>query len=693
MKLHVTETAVWLATAGMLLTSPAWVGAQRPGGAVAIDADDIGGTVSGPKGPEAGVWVIAETTDLPTKFARIVATDDQGRYVVPDLPAASYQLFVRGYGLVDSARVTAKPGQRLDLKAVPAPTPKAAAEIYPANYWLALFEEPEGNRNVRHCGTACHQVGDKATRDFPKELPTFPTSVDAWDHRVRVGPVGGMMAAGFMQLGEHRKRYAQWTDAIKAGALPKEVPPRPVGIERNMVVTLWDWATPVSFLHDESAAAHYDPTLNANQPVWGVSNSNDFLAWMDPVKNESGLMPVPTGTATSGMKILEPSPYWGKEEIWQPKGQPRSAGLDAKGRVWFASAFRGQLTGFGGGGSKGGTQPKFCLESSSNKYANYFPMPTPSGKQVGVYDPKSKKFSVIDTCFTTDHNHLEPNGRLVFGQNDVVGWIDIPAWETTQNDEAAQAWLPAVLDTNGDGRITKPWTEPDAPIDPTKDHRVKFGCYQPAVSPLDGSIWCSGTTITRIDPGPNPPETARAEQYTSPVKGGHGVDIDKNGVVWQGYNGRGPGSENAVATSFDRRKCKVTNGPKATGDHCPEGWTVHRKRDQKADESDHYYLTYMDREDVLGIGVKNVPYFGGANSDSLIGLHPSTGKFFTIRVPYPMGYFPRSMQPRIDNPKTGWKGRGLWTNYASYTPWHVEGGRGTRPKVVKIQMRSTPTDK
>lgn len=249
--------------------------------------------------------MIAETTDLPTKYTKIVVTDDQGRYVVPDLPKASYQLFVRGYGLVDSTRVSAKLGQRLDLKATVAPSPKEAAEIYPANYWLSLFEEPPGNRNVRHCGTACHQVGDKATREIPKELGTFPSSTEARDHRVRVGPVGGAIAAGFMQLGENRKQYAKWSEAIKAGAPPKEAP-RPTGIERNMVVTLWDWATPVSFLHDESAAAHYDPTVNANQPIWGVSNSNDFLAWLEPVKNESGLMPVPTGTATSGMKILEP---------------------------------------------------------------------------------------------------------------------------------------------------------------------------------------------------------------------------------------------------------------------------------------------------------------------------------------------------------------------------------------------------
>ena len=94
---------------GALAVSFTWVNAQqRSVATVAIDADDIGGVVTSAKGPEAGVWAIAETTDLPTKFARMVVTDDQGRYVLPDLPAANYQVFVRGYGLVDSARVSAK---------------------------------------------------------------------------------------------------------------------------------------------------------------------------------------------------------------------------------------------------------------------------------------------------------------------------------------------------------------------------------------------------------------------------------------------------------------------------------------------------------------------------------------------------------------------------------------------------------
>src|ERR1700740_622149 len=112
--------------------------------AVTVGATDIGGTVVGASGPEPGVWVIAETSELPTKFARIVVTDDQGRYVLPDLPPASYQVFVRGYGLLDSSRVTAKRGQHLDLKAVVAPDGRAAAQVYPANYWLSLMEIPKG---------------------------------------------------------------------------------------------------------------------------------------------------------------------------------------------------------------------------------------------------------------------------------------------------------------------------------------------------------------------------------------------------------------------------------------------------------------------------------------------------------------------------------------------------------------------
>src|SRR5438067_8789130 len=161
---------------------------QNNGGAVRIDADDIGGVVTSANGPEAGVWVIAETTDLPTKMAKIVVTDDQGRYVLPDLPKANYNVWVRGYGLVDSPKVKSAPGKIVNLKAVVAPTPAAAAEYYPAIYWLSMLKIPDksefpgtgpkGNgmpeklksqgqwlAGIKTLGCmSCHQLGNHATR-------------------------------------------------------------------------------------------------------------------------------------------------------------------------------------------------------------------------------------------------------------------------------------------------------------------------------------------------------------------------------------------------------------------------------------------------------------------------------------------------------------------------------------------------
>src|SRR5688572_29329609 len=129
-------TASCLAT---LLASGAGIGTAQT---VALDNDDIGGVVRSSAGPEAGVWVIAETDDFDTRFAKIVVTDDQGRYVVPDLPAGNYQVWVRGYGLADSAKVAGRPGQTLNLTASAASSPAAAAAVYPAAYWYSMMKVP-----------------------------------------------------------------------------------------------------------------------------------------------------------------------------------------------------------------------------------------------------------------------------------------------------------------------------------------------------------------------------------------------------------------------------------------------------------------------------------------------------------------------------------------------------------------------
>ena len=139
--------AVLLAVTVAMASTTMWLAAQQPQrgptNQIAIDADDIAGVVTSSRGPEAGVWVIAETSDTPTRLRKIVVTDDQGRYLIPDLPAkATFNVWVRGYGLVDSAPVRSTPGRRLALTVRTAPDARTAARVYPANYWLLADRHP-----------------------------------------------------------------------------------------------------------------------------------------------------------------------------------------------------------------------------------------------------------------------------------------------------------------------------------------------------------------------------------------------------------------------------------------------------------------------------------------------------------------------------------------------------------------------
>ena len=281
---------------------------QPPRATIAIDPDDIGGVVTSDRGAEAGVWVIAETTNLPTKFVRIVVTDEQGRYVLPDLPKASYALWVRGYGLVDGPRVQAAPGSTQNLRAVTAPNARAAADYYPAGYWLSLIRVPaktefpgttangiapsirsqaEWLRNLKSGGcTACHQLGTKGTREIPKALGSFDSSVAAWQRRIQSGQAGPDMVNGMGRLGPRAfALFAEWTDRIAAGETPP-APPRPQGVERSIVITEWDWADPKAYLHDEVSTDRRKPTVNANGPIYGALElSADYVPVLDPVRH------------------------------------------------------------------------------------------------------------------------------------------------------------------------------------------------------------------------------------------------------------------------------------------------------------------------------------------------------------------------------------------------------------------------
>ncbi len=210
--------------------------AQQTAAAVPVDRDDIGGVVTSAAGPEAGVWVIAESSDFQTRFSKIVVTDDRGRYLVPDLPPADYRLWVRGYGLADSAKVAAKPGALTNLTVVVAPSAAVAAEVYPAIAWFSMMHLPtqaelanvQGGRDrylaIMKNGACvgCHQLGNRYTRTVPKELGVFPSSRDAWMRRLQSGQAGQQMPglAASHLAGLPYKYLSEWTDRIAAGGRP-----------------------------------------------------------------------------------------------------------------------------------------------------------------------------------------------------------------------------------------------------------------------------------------------------------------------------------------------------------------------------------------------------------------------------------------------------------------------------------------
>lgn len=678
--------------------------------AVQVEDDDIGGVVTGPNGPEAGVWVIAETADLPTKFVRIVVTDDRGRYLLPDLPKATYSVWVRGYGLVDSPKQRAAPGRTLNLTAVPAPDARAAAHYYPAGYWFSLLRVPaasefpgtgpEGNGiapNVRsqaqwlrslksgNC-TACHQLGTLGTREIPAALGRFESAVAAWERRIQSGQAGGAMSGSLNQLGRRRalEMFADWTDRIARGEVPP-APPRPQGIERNVVITLWDWADPKAYLHDLVATDRRTPTVNANGKLYGVLEASaDYLPVLDPVRHTASRVPLTVrdpSTPAPGPGMPQPSPYWGNEAIWTSKANAHNPMFDDRGRVWITAAVRPP------------DNPEFCKEGSSHPSAQLFPLPR-AGRHLALYDPKTERLTHISTCFGTHHLMFAEDANHTLwtsGGGPVVGWLNTRMFDQTGDEAASQGWTALVIDANGNGK-RDPYVEPNQPVDPARDKRIAAGFYSVAPAP-DGSIWGSSLgfpgAVVRLDPGPNPPATALAEIYEPPLPGfsPRGMDIDRNGVAWAAL-------ASGHLASFDRRKCRgPLNGPTATGQHCPEGWTLYPEplpQFQGVTEpgsAEASYYTWVDQFDTFGLG-RNVPINTGNASEGLLVL--KDGRWIVLRVPYPLGFYTKWLDGRIDDPNAGWKGRGLWASVSTRAPFHMEGGKGTTSKVVKFQLRPDP---
>jgi hypothetical protein len=719
---------------------------------VPVVANGIGGVVTGTKGPEAGVWVIAETAETPTKFIKIVVTDDQGRFMLPEMPKAKYDVWVRGYGLIDSDHMkNVVPGKNIQLKSVQAPTPKDAAQYYPANYWQTLMKipaasefpgtGPKGNgiamtmqtqqmwlQHLKNGCIQCHQQGDKTTRTLLNNTP------EGWAERITKARAEGDQAIGntgpehaatmvnsMTQFGRARglQMFADFTQRVEKGDLPTETPPRPVGMERNIVLTSWDWGNG-RYIHDLTSSDRNDPTKNANGSIYGITAMHGYVEVLNPTTNAQSEF----GYRVDGLKgvtlLEQPDP--------ERNGVPHNPMFDHKGNLWITDrGFRDRKK-----AAEAEAKPSYCSDANVSKYAKYWPQPGRATATMVEYDPITKKISGVPMCNNLHHLMQATDKKMYTSGADIASWVDVNVWDATKDPGKAHGWCPMVLDTNSKtpskaGGLSEvvitpdreAWNKPSRAAnnadpeggglasessekDPNKDTRITGGTYGMDVDPSDGSMWYAKTgpwpsSIVKFSPGTNPPETCRTEAYeAAKLPNGEyegfnirGMSVDSKGIAYAGFaQGR--------LGRLDRTKCKVMSGPTATGQQCPEGWTYWdspgpKYSGLKTGSTDFHYLMWVDIHDTLGMG-KDVPILTGSNSDSLLAFDTKSEKWTVMRVPYPMDFHTRGMDGRIDDAKAGWKGRGVYATYASQTVWHQEGGEdgSSGPNIVKFQVRPDP---
>ena len=502
-------TLPWTSVRSTVLALSLLQGAALWADAVKISQKDIGGQVLGDHGPEAGVWVIAETKDLPTKFAKIVVTDDKGRFVIPQLPSANYEVWVRGYGLVDSGKTQTTPGKTLQLRAVTAPSPKAAAQYYPGMYWYSLLEIPAkedfakdspkhmdmapGMKSqsawidtVKNMCQSCHALGSQGIREVPEKFHSLGNSLTAWAVRTQAGQAQPYMATVLGSMGPEKalSMFADWTDRIAAGELPFAKPERPKGLERNVVYSLWDWASPKHYQHDAISTDKRNPSINANGLIYGSpEESTDLVPTLDPVNNVASTITHPyrdPKTPSSLSLAHGDSAYWGMEQIWDGHTSIHNLIMDESQRVWFAARIRPEAN------------PDFCKKGSTHPSALVVPLNT-SARQLSVYDPATKQWELINTCFSTHHVYFghDANNTLWTSsgppQSGVVGWLNTKMYFETHDEVKSQGWTPLIIDTNGNGKRDE-YVEANQPLDPSKDKRVMAAFYGVQPSPVDDSI-------------------------------------------------------------------------------------------------------------------------------------------------------------------------------------------------------------
>ncbi len=652
--------AVWCVAAGAI------AGGQQN----VPEKSSIGGTVVNSNGgkPEAGVWVIAETKSLQTPFRKIVVTDDQGRFLVPDLPDAAYELWVRGYGLKDSARVKGTRGENVKLSAANAATPQEAAKIYPASYWTAMIQPPpmselpprfksqdEWLAVLRNGCNHCHATGMPQTRIY--------TTAKDWDAMfLRAQSMHRELEAMGKTVVE--RMLADWGSRIAAGEVPP-APPRPTGIERNVVLSQWDWGFPESFVHDLVSTDKRNPSLYPYGKVYGVDRTGGGrLLILDPVKNTTTWLQVEPRDKSRGYSLTkdyyrgaeENQAYVGEDPQWM--ASPHNPMLDEHGRVWLTTQIRA------GGKANYPEWAKRTIVTETNDPAEIFAAlevlaARGNNMQLGYYDTKANKFVSVDTAYNTHHLQLDWQGRIwTDGGGSALGMLDTKKLDFNNIEGTEVAAQKTFMRMDMETKKMKPGTG-----------------YGEAVNPVDGTVWYSSPSaegptnkLYMIDP-----KTWKFKDYPLPAPGryAHGIDFSSDGNVW---TSTGSGHLGRLDTKTGQWKFWDNPGLKFQGTGKETGTT------------DFPYYLWIDQFDVAGLG-KDTVFVTGSTSDAMFVFDPKKEMFTVFRVPYPMPFYTRGLDGRIDDAKAGWKGRGLWMTYSSYLPRFTETRTGS---VVQMQLRPNP---
>ena len=358
--------------------------------------------------------------------------------------------------------------------------------------------------------------------------------------------------------------------------------------------------------------------------------------------------------------------------------------MDEKGRLWLAAAVRGVK------------DPDFCGKDSDLTSAKLFPLEQ-SQRQIAMLDPKTMKYTFVDTCFTTHHVQFgfDKNDTLWAssgGGGGVVGWLNTKKFLETGDAKASQGWTALIVDTTGNGKRAD-YTEPGKPLEPGKDMRIGQVFYAVMPSPVDGTVW--GTI--RNNPArwcgsiqaPIRRRPRLSEIYNVPAAGLRPARRRyRLQRAWSGC--RWPAAISAASTAANAKARSTARQQPAISVRKAGRSTNIRDRASKASAitapSSSYY-TWVDQHNTLGLG-NDVPVSTGNLNDGLIAF--AGGKMITMKVPYPTGFYAKGLDGRIDDPKAGWKGRGLWSTSGDRVPWHQEGGKGMTPMAVHFQMRPSP---